>query len=75
MGDRRVPIYLKAVVWGAIIYLISPFDIIPDYLIPFFGYIEDIFILYFSMKILVKYSPKEVVREYVQLIDKRRNRR
>ena len=76
LSDRRVPWYLKAMVYGAIVYLISPIDILPDYLLPVFGYVEDIFILYIVIKLLIKYSPTDVVREYVRIIDeqKRRNK-
>ncbi len=69
MGDKRVPWYLKALVYGAIAYVISPIDILPDYLIPLLGYVEDIIILYFALKVLIKYSPPSVVREYIKIID------
>jgi len=75
MGDRRVPWYLKALVYGVIIYTISPFDLLPDYLIPIFGYVEDIFLFYIVIKLLIKYSPRDVVREYVKIIDQSKRRR
>ncbi len=75
LSDRRVPWYLKALVYGAVLYLVSPIDILPDYLLPGFGYIEDIFILYIVIKLLIKYSPSDVVREYVRIIDEQKRRR
>ncbi len=75
MGDKRVPWYLKAIVYGAIAYVISPFDLLPDYLIPVLGYIEDLFIFYFSLKFLISHSPSSVVREYVKIIDEEKRRK
>ena len=75
MGDKRVPWYLKALVYGAIAYVVSPIDILPDYLLPLWGYAEDLVIFYFSLKILIKYSPPSVVREYVKIIDSEKRRK
>ena len=42
--DGRTPLYSKLPAIGAIIYLISPIDIIPDF-IPFVGYLDDLVIV------------------------------
>ena len=41
MLDRRVPIWSKLIIPGGIIYMLSPFDIIPDFLIGL-GWLDDI---------------------------------
>jgi len=69
MKDKRVPLYLKVLVYGAILYVISPYDIIPDFLVPFLGYFEDIVIGILCLTSLVKLSPQEVVREHVKAVD------
>ncbi len=69
MKDKRVPFYLKMLVYGAILYVISPYDIIPDFLVPFLGYFEDIIIGILCLTSLVKLSPPEVVREHVKAVD------
>ena len=69
MKDKRVPLYLKIIVYGAILYVVSPFDIIPDFLIPFLGYFEDIVIGILCLNGLVRLSPPEVVKEHVKLVD------
>ena len=69
MKDKRVSLYLKILVYGAILYTISPFDIIPDFLIPFLGYFEDIIIGILCLNGLVKLSPPEVVKEHVKAVD------
>jgi uncharacterized membrane protein YkvA (DUF1232 family) len=44
LGDRRVPFRIRTALLGLGIYLISPFDIIPDF-IPGFGQIDDAVVL------------------------------
>ena len=75
MKDKRVPLYLKVLVYGAILYVISPYDIIPDFLIPFFGFFEDIIIGISCLIGLVKGSPPEVVEGYVKAIDAENKRK
>jgi uncharacterized membrane protein YkvA (DUF1232 family) len=38
--DRRVPLLRKVLILGALIYLISPIDVIPD-LLPVLGWLDD----------------------------------
>jgi len=69
LKDKRVPFYLKLLVYGAIAYTISPYDIIPDFLVPFLGFFEDIIIGILCLIGLVKSSPPEVVAEHVKAIE------
>ena len=69
LKDGRVPFYLKLLVYGAIAYVISPYDLIPDFLVPFLGYFEDIIIGILCLISLVKLSPPEVVAGHVKAID------
>ena len=69
LKDKRVPFYLKLLVYGAIAYIVSPFDLLPDFLIPFIGFFEDIIIAILCLIGLVKLSPPEVVEEHVKTIN------
>lgn len=69
LKDRKVPFYLKLLVYGAIAYVLSPYDLIPDFLVPFLGYFEDILIGILCLIGLVKGSPPEVVAGHVKAID------
>jgi len=69
LKDRRVPFYLKLIVYGAIAYVLSPYDLIPDFLVPFLGFFEDILIGILCLIGLVKMSPPEVVEEHVKAIN------
>ena len=69
LKDRRVPLYLKLLVYGAIAYVLSPYDLLPDFLVPFLGFFEDIIIGILSLIGLVKGSPPEIVEGHVKAID------
>ena len=69
LRDRKVPFYLKLLVYGAIAYILSPYDLIPDFLVPFLGFFEDIIIGILCLIGLVKGSPPEVVEGHVKAIE------
>jgi uncharacterized membrane protein YkvA (DUF1232 family) len=50
--DKRVAIFDKLLVAGAIVYIVSPIDLIPDF-IPFFGEIDDLFLLVLALQHLI----------------------
>jgi uncharacterized membrane protein YkvA (DUF1232 family) len=49
--DRQTPVYVKAVLLGAIAYFIIPDDLIPDY-IPLIGYADDAAVIATAMKLV-----------------------
>jgi uncharacterized membrane protein YkvA (DUF1232 family) len=69
MLAREVPLRARAVLWVAAIYVISPLDIIPGFLIPFIGWLEDALVLYLSLKLFVKICPAEIIQRHVQAVD------
>jgi len=75
LKDKRVSFYLKLMVYGAIAYVLSPYDLIPDFLVPFLGFFEDNFIGILCLTGLVKLSPPEVVAEHVKTIDAENKRK
>lgn len=61
--DSRVPTAEKAFLIGAIVYVISPLDLIPD-LIPFIGEVDDLYLVSLTVLRLLNRTPAEVVREH-----------
>ena len=61
--DKRVPIVLRLLVPLAIVYIISPVDLLRDR-IPIIGRFDDLIILGLALLFLVKLSPKHVVDEH-----------
>ncbi|HEV7743970.1 MAG TPA: DUF1232 domain-containing protein [Pyrinomonadaceae bacterium] len=63
MADKRVPVVDRALLAGAIVYAIIPFDLIPD-MIPFVGQIDDAYLIALSLLRLMERTDPEVVREH-----------
>ncbi len=52
LTDRRVSAVNKALVGIALVYLVLPFDFIPDY-IPFLGQVDDVYLIMLALRRLV----------------------
>ena len=63
LTDSRVPATERALVAGAIIYAIIPFDLIPD-MIPFVGQIDDAYLIALTLLRLMERTDPKVVREH-----------
>src|SRR5437773_7855074 len=50
--DRRVATVDKLLVFGAIAYIITPIDLIPDF-IPFIGEVDDVYLLVIALQRLI----------------------
>lgn len=60
--DPRVPWYAKIFIAGIVGYVLSPFDLVPEF-IPVIGYLDDIVILSVGIYISLRMIPEEVWRE------------
>lgn len=67
--DRRVPLHLKLVLIFALVYVLSPIDLIPDWIFLFFGEIDDLIVLIAALRYFIKNCPPEVVQEHVERIE------
>jgi len=63
MSDSRVPSRNKVLVGAAIAYIISPVDIVPDF-IPLLGQVDDLLVIALVLKGLFDAAGKEVVLEH-----------
>ena len=62
--DRRVSILPKALLVLALVYVVSPLDVIPDF-IPVIGEMDDIVVVLSGLWLFIRLCPPEVVRETV----------
>jgi uncharacterized membrane protein YkvA (DUF1232 family) len=60
--DPRTPWYAKAFAAFILGYVLSPIDLIPDF-IPVIGYLDDLVIVPAGIALLIKMIPKEVMEE------------
>src|SRR6185312_1532426 len=58
--DKRVSVLDKLIVAGAIAYIVMPIDLIPDF-IPFFGEIDDLYILILALQRLIANAGRPVL--------------
>lgn len=63
LRDERVSRADKAILAGTILYVISPLDIIPDF-IPFIGQVDDAYLIAISLMRLLNRTDAEVFREH-----------
>ncbi len=69
-ADPRTPRTAKILLWIAIVYALSPIDLIPDY-IPVIGHLDDLVVLPVLLYIAMKSVPKNVyIENYVKVLSK-----
>src|SRR5262249_43818919 len=63
--DRRVSILPKALLVLTLVYVLSPLDLIPDF-IPVIGEMDDVVVVLSGLCLFIRLCPPETVRETVQ---------
>ncbi|MBU1020252.1 MAG: DUF1232 domain-containing protein [Firmicutes bacterium] len=61
--SNKTPWYAKTIGVVAVIYALSPIDLIPDF-IPIIGYLDDLIILPLLITLTIKLIPKQLWKEY-----------
>jgi uncharacterized membrane protein YkvA (DUF1232 family) len=63
LRDPEVPIYLKLVPFIGVIYLLFPFDFVPDFILGL-GQLDDLTVLLIGSKIFMELAPPHVVAKH-----------
>jgi uncharacterized membrane protein YkvA (DUF1232 family) len=66
--DHRVPRSLKGMIVAVIFYVLSPIDLVPGFLVPVFGQLDDVTLLMLGAYLFIRWSPPEVVAEHMASI-------
>lgn len=61
--DPRVALVDKLLVAAAAVYIVSPIDVIPDF-IPFLGQVDDIYLLVLALQRMVSRAGRSVLRDH-----------
>jgi uncharacterized membrane protein YkvA (DUF1232 family) len=61
--DSRVPAAEKALFIGAVVYVISPLDLIPD-ILPFVGQVDDLYVVALTLLRLISKTDASIVRQH-----------
>lgn len=70
LRDPEVPFYLKLLPLAALLYVLFPFDLLPD-LVPILGQVDDLTAVLVSSKVFIEMAPPALVAHYVKLIRER----
>lgn len=60
LKDKDTPILAKIFASITVVYALSPFDLVPDF-IPILGYIDDIILLPMLVALTIKFIPKDIL--------------
>ncbi len=66
--DKRTPLATKVFPWAALLYLLIPVDIVPDFL-PIFGQLDDIGIIVLLVSVALKVIPKDLWQEHEKKVE------
>lgn len=65
LTDRRVPVAAKVIFGLSIAYVLWPLDLLPDFVVPILGQIDDLAILLGGLKLLLNQTPPAVLEEHL----------
>lgn len=69
LKDPRVPFNGKLMFGLALAYLISPLDLIPDFIFPVIGHMDDLGVFLAGVKYLMRQTPLPILEEHLAQID------
>lgn len=61
-GDSRIPLAVRLIPPLVMLYLLMPFDIVPDF-IPVLGQLDDLLVLFIGVVVLLRFIPSGVLEE------------
>jgi len=67
LRDGRVPWWPKAVLAGALVYVATPIDLIPD-VVPILGRLDDLTLLLVVARLFLSWCPAEVVAGHARAL-------
>lgn len=68
MRDERLPIGIRVLIPAVVLYLVLPFDIIPDF-IPFIGALDDVLVILIAIRLLLRAIPSSVLDDHFERLD------
>jgi uncharacterized membrane protein YkvA (DUF1232 family) len=66
--DSRVPLWSKLIPLLAVLYIFSPFDLIPEIAFPVVGYLDDAALFFLSLFFFARLAPKPLVEEHLRAL-------
>jgi len=63
LRDPRVPLSSKVMLWGAVVWIVSPIDLIPEF-IPVVGPLDDAVVAALVLRSVMKRTDRKVLQEH-----------
>jgi uncharacterized membrane protein YkvA (DUF1232 family) len=67
--DGRTPLATKVFPWAALLYLLVPIDVVPDF-VPLLGQLDDVGIILLLISIAMKAVPKGLWQEHDKKVER-----
>ncbi len=68
LRDRRVPRSPKLLLAGAVVYLLSPVDLVPELAFSLFGMADDLALLWLALRNVLARTPEPVLAEHLAAV-------
>jgi uncharacterized membrane protein YkvA (DUF1232 family) len=68
LGDRRVPLWAKALLALIPLYLASPVDLVPELVAGLFGLTDDVAVALFLLRAFLRAVPADVLAEHLEAV-------
>lgn len=68
LWEKRVAFHLKLIPLSAIAYFLSPYDLLPDFIIPGIGQIDDFLVVFLACRLFLRLVPAELVHEHYEAL-------
>lgn len=68
LRDRRVPLVVRAIPPGLVLYLAAPVDVIPDF-IPVIGHIDDLLVVLIGAGLLLRFIARHVLEDQLRRLE------
>jgi uncharacterized membrane protein YkvA (DUF1232 family) len=72
LWDQRVGVLPKLIPLGALIYVLSPVDLLPEIALGPVGALDDVGIIMLALAVFIQIAPSEVVAEHLRQLATRR---
>lgn len=71
--DKRINVFLKALPFASLVYLVSPIDMLPGMVVPVVGALDDAAIIWIGTSLFISLCPEDIVREHTLSLEKTLN--
>ncbi|HLF26907.1 MAG TPA: hypothetical protein VJG32_11270 [Anaerolineae bacterium] len=69
LGDRRVPIWMRAIPVVGLVYLFSPIELLPDAAVLPFSLLDDLIVIVVCLTVFLALVPRPIIDDHLSWLD------